>query len=183
MSPIEEAAASVPKEVRAKLKRAKAAKGLLQDLEESVRTFVRKWNDREIRLREDGLHDVPLTSDSDEDDEIVFIGRNGAMHDASDTQLKQKDGAEDEDDGTISTEKMVFEGLDNDKGAAFARWLVHCVGSYYGLRTWSVTCGVEGEEKRRQAYVGVDSRARGFLGRGVEVGREIELPRPLWGMV
>jgi hypothetical protein len=182
ISPMEEAAASIPKEVRAKLKRAKAAKGMLQDLEESVRSFVYKWNEREIRLKNKGLHDVPLTSDSEEeDDEVVFVGRGGAMHDASQKKVEGVD--EPLDDGTVSTEKMVFEGLDNDKGAAFARWLVHCVGSYYGLRTWSVTRDVEGEEKKRQAYVGVDSRARGFLGRGVEVGREIELPRPLWGMV
>jgi hypothetical protein len=178
---MEEAAASIPKEVRARLKRAKSAKGLLQDLEESVRMFVHKWNEREVRLREDGLHDVPLTSDSEGDEEIVFVGRGGAMHEPSAKKAKNGDGWN--DDGTISTEKMVFEGLDSDKGAAFARWLVHCVGSYYGLRTWSVTRDVEGEDKRRQAYVGVDRRARGFLGRGIEVGREIELPRPLWGMV
>ncbi|KIW85252.1 hypothetical protein Z517_00642 [Fonsecaea pedrosoi CBS 271.37] len=182
MSPMEEAATSIPKEVRAKLKRAKAAKGLLQDLEETVRAFVRKWNEREIRLRRDGLHDIPLTSDS-EDEEIVFIGRNGAMHESTKKEQSDKDEMMWDEDETIGTEKMVFEGLDKDKGAAFARWLVHCVGSYYGLRTWSVTRDIEGEEKRRQAYVGVDSRARGFLGRGVEVGREIELPRPLWGMV
>ncbi|KAH0837235.1 hypothetical protein AYO21_08111 [Fonsecaea monophora] len=182
MSPMEEAATSIPKEVRAKLKRAKAAKGLLQDLEETVRAFVRKWNEREIRLRRDGLHDIPLTSDS-EDEEIVFIGRNGAMHESTNKEQRDKDEMTWDEDETIGTEKMVFEGLDKDKGAAFARWLVHCVGSYYGLRTWSVTRDIEGEEKRRQAYVGVDSRARGFLGRGVEVGREIELPRPLWGMV
>ncbi|EXJ54961.1 uncharacterized protein A1O5_12872 [Cladophialophora psammophila CBS 110553] len=182
MSPMEEAATSIPKEVRAKLKRAKAAKGLLQDLEETVRAFVRKWNEREIRLRRDGLHDIPLTSDS-EDEEIVFIGRNGAMHDSPGKEQRDRGEMEWDEEGTIGTEKMVFEGLDKDKGAAFARWLVHCVGSYYGLRTWSVTRDIEGEEKRRQAYVGVDSRARGFLGRGVEVGREIELPRPLWGMV
>ncbi|KAK5197234.1 hypothetical protein LTR99_000407 [Exophiala xenobiotica] len=180
MSPMEEAAISIPKEVRARLKRAKAAKGLLQDLEETVRAFVQKWNEREARLREDGLHDVPLLSDSEEDEEIVFIGRNGAMHDSPGKKQRQKN---EELDETISSEKMVFEGLDNDKGAAFARWLVHCVGNYYGLRTWSVTRDVDGEEKRREAYVGVDHRARGFLGRGVELGREIELPRPLWGMV
>lgn len=85
-------------------------------------------------------------------------------------------------DETISREMMVCEGLDDDKSAAFARWLAHCVGSYYGLRTWSVTRDVEGQE-RREAYVGVDTRARGYMGRGVEIGREVELPRPLWGMV
>lgn len=183
MSPMEEAATNIPKEVRARLKRARAAKGMLQDLEETVRAFVQKWNEREARLREEGLDDVPLTSDSEEDEEIVFVGRNGVMHDSPGRKERHK--AEGWDDETISTEKMIFEGLDNDKGAAFARWLVHCVGSYYGLRTWSVTRDpdVQGEAKKREAYVGVDSRARGFLGRGVEVGREIELPRPLWGMV
>lgn len=181
MSPMEEAATNIPKEVRARLKRARAAKGLLQDLEETVRAFVQKWNEREARLREEGLDDVPLTSDSEEDEEIVFIGRNGAMHDSPGRKERQKE--EGWDDETVSTEKMIFEGLDNDKGAAFARWLVHCVGSYYGLRTWSITKDVQGEAKRREAYVGVDSRARGFMGRGVEVGRDIELPRPLWGMV
>ncbi|EXJ91208.1 hypothetical protein A1O1_04318 [Capronia coronata CBS 617.96] len=180
VSPMEEAASSIPKEVRARLKRAKAAKCLLHDLEEPVRAFVQQWNEREARLREEGLHDVPLTSDSEEDEEIVFIGRNGAMHDSPGRKLRQKEEGWDE---TISTEKMVFESLDDDKGAAFTRWLVHCVGSYYGLRTWSVTRDVEGRGKRRFAYVGVDTRARGFMGRDVEVGREFELPRPLWGMV
>ncbi|KAL6244251.1 hypothetical protein RBB50_008493 [Rhinocladiella similis] len=180
ISPMEEAATSIPKEVRARLKRAKAAKGLLQDLEESVRAFVQRWNEREARMRQEGLHDVPLASDSEEDEEIVFVGRNGAMHDSPGRKQRQKEEGWDE---TISSEKMVFEGLDNDKGAAFARWLVHCVGSYYGLKTWSVTRDVEGEEKRREAYVGVDQRARGFMGRGVVFGRDVELPRPLWGMV
>ncbi|KAK4942282.1 hypothetical protein LTR10_017888 [Elasticomyces elasticus] len=180
MSPMEEAAISIPKEVRARLKFAGGAKGMLQDLEEIVRTFVQRWNEREAKLRDEGLHDVPLTSDSEEDEEIVFIGRNGAMHDSPGRRQRQKD--EDMND-TISTEMMIFEGLDDDKGAAFGRWLVHRVGSYYGLRTWSVDRDVDGEGRRRGAYVGVDHRARGFMGRGVELGREIQLPRPLWGMV
>jgi hypothetical protein len=180
MSPMEEAATSVPKEVRARLKHCRAAKGLLQDLEEDVRQFVKKWNQREAKLREEGLHDMPLTSDSEEDDEVVFIGRNGVMHDSPGRKKREM---EDGWDGTVSTEKLVFEGLDDDKSASFARWLVHCVGSYYGLRTWSVTREIVGAQNKREAYVGVDSRARGFMGRGVEVGKEFELPRPLWGMV
>ena len=181
MSPMEEAASNIPKEVRARLKRNRAAKGLLQDLEEDVRSYVRKWNQREAKLKEEGLHDMPITSDSEEeDDEVVFVGRNGVMHDSPGRKQRQKDDGWDE---TISNEKLVFEGLDGDKGASFARWMVHCVGSYYGLRTWSVTREIDGAENRREAYVGVDSRARGFMGRGVEVGKEIELPRPLYGMV
>jgi len=180
MSPMEEEAANIPREIRLRLKRARAAKGLLQDLEEEVRQFVKSWNEREARLRDQRRQDVPLTSDSEEDDEIVFVGRNGPMHDSPGRKHREKDAGI---DGNISREKLVFDGLDGDKGASFARWLVHCVGSYYGLRTWSVTREVEGAERRREAYVGVDVRARGFMGRGVEVDREIELPRPLWGMV
>jgi hypothetical protein len=181
MSPIEEAAANIPKEIRAKLKRAKAAKGMLKDLEEPVRKFVRKWNEHAVRMRREGLGDVPVTSDSEEDEEIVFIGRNGATHETGGTD---KDGKMSEDEeGTIGTEKMIFESLDSDKGAAFPRYLVHCIGSYYGLRTWSLTRDIEGEEKLRQAYIGVDKRARGFMGRGAELGKEVELPQPLWSMV
>lgn len=95
----------VPKEVRAKLKRAKAARGLLQDLEEEARAFVRKWNEQEKEAHEEGLHDV----DSDED-EIVFVGRSGQMHDSPSRQ-KMRDAAE--------KEKLLFDGLADDRGASF----------------------------------------------------------------
>jgi hypothetical protein len=197
MSPIEEAAASIPKEVKARLKRSKTAKGLLMDLEEEVRGFVREWNEKEMgrrgvgeqktlvvgRGRSETLEtedSAVLVSEDEEDEEIVFVGRNGTMQDVSVPSAKQE---EKELQQTISREKLVFEGFEHDKGASFARWLVHCVGNYYGLRTWSVTKEVQGGENRREAYVGIDERATGLLGRGVEVGREIELPRPLWGMV
>ncbi|RMZ88115.1 hypothetical protein DV736_g4659, partial [Chaetothyriales sp. CBS 134916] len=176
----DEAAAMVPKELRARLKHNRTAKGLLQDLEEEVRAFVRQWQQREAKSREEGLHDIPLTSDSEDDDTVVFVGRGGVMHEGG--RRKQKDKYNRWHD-TLSNEKLVFEGADGDRGAGFARWLVHCVGSYYGLRTWSVTRQVEGAESRRQAYVGVDTRARAFIARGLDGSREVELPFPLWGMV
>jgi hypothetical protein len=204
MGPIEEAASSIPKEVKARLKRSKTAKGLLQDLEEDVRGWVREWNEweknggkiaaaarersetLESRMTEDS---AVLVSEDEEDEEIVFVGRNGTMQDGplSEVEKEAKREArvqsEKELRSMISKEKMVFDGSEGDKGASFARWLVHCVGSYYGLRTWSVTKEVVGGDNRREAYVGIDERATGLMGRGVEVGREIELPRPLWGMV
>lgn len=56
------------------------------------------------------------------------------------------------------------------------RWLVHSIGSYYGLRTWSVTVG---DPARREAYVGIKQMRTG--NRPVSAGGE--LPRPLWNMV
>jgi len=210
VSPFEEDAINISREVRGRLKHARSAKGLLQDLEEGVRKFLVRWSDRERRLREEGLHDAPLAgslplrtkpkptnedtavltdSEAEEDEEIVFVGRGGAV--TSDSPSRKRREAEE----NLLSEKLVFEGLEEDKGAAFGRWLAHCVGSYYGLRTWSVTttspsdAGLGqaaqdvGDQKVRQAYVGVDARVRGWMGSGWESGREFELPKPLWAMV
>jgi hypothetical protein len=106
VSPAEEAASNVPKEVRARLKRARAAKGLLQDLEEQVRVFLQKWGEKEARCREDGLHDV-----DSEEEEIVFVGRNGVMHDSPGRKEKYHQ--------EVGREKMLFEGMADDKGASF----------------------------------------------------------------
>lgn len=188
------------------------------DLEEDVRGFLVKWNEREKRLRDEGLADAPVptnpnalpirtkkhkkvdsefsdiailtdTEHEEEDEEIVFVGRAGAV--TSDSPSRK----EVEEQENLLSEKLVFEGLEEDRGAAFGRWLAHCIGSYYGLRTWSVTTDAPvnegigraaadlGGQRVRQAYVGVDSRVRGWMGSGWENGREFELPRPLWGMV
>jgi hypothetical protein len=105
ISPLDEAASNVPKEVRSKLKHARAAKGLLQDLEEEVRIFLQKWNEKKAKSREDGLHDV-----DSEEEEIVFIGRNGQMHD-SPTRDKTFE--------SLQRDKLVFDGLADDRGASF----------------------------------------------------------------
>jgi hypothetical protein len=104
ISPAEEAASNVPKEVRSQLKHARAAKGLLQDLEEVVRIFLQRWNEKDAKSRENGLADV------DSEEEIVFVGRNGQMHD-SPTGDKTFEG--------LQREKLVFDGLVNDRGAGF----------------------------------------------------------------
>ena len=106
VSPAEEAAANIPKEVRAKLKRARAAKGLLQELEEQVRLFLQKWSEKEANRREEGLQDV-----DSEEEEIVFVGRGGVMHDSP--------GRKEREHNDVAREKMLFEGMAGDKGAGF----------------------------------------------------------------
>lgn len=105
ISPAEEAASNVPKEVRAQLKHARAAKGLLQDLEEEVRAFLQRWNEKDAKSREIGLADV-----DSEEEEIVFVGRNGQMHDTP-TGDKAFEG--------LQREKLVFDGRVDDRGAGF----------------------------------------------------------------
>ncbi|KAF2002305.1 hypothetical protein P154DRAFT_521119 [Amniculicola lignicola CBS 123094] len=151
----------VPKELREKLKKSRGAKGLLMDLENSVREFVAKWEEREKKAQADG---IPADPDSD-DEEIVFIGRNGAM---SDRQTNTATGPD------VKREIMLFDTPAADKGGSFGRWLVHHIGVYYGLKTWSVTVG---NPARREAYIGLKTggvKALNVLG---------AMPRPLWGLV
>ena len=104
-------AAAVPREVREKLKRARAAKGLLQGLEEEVRTFLKQWEEREQERRNVGLEDVD--SEGSDEDEVVFVGRNGLMRDEWRERWKNEGKSE------VGKERMVFEGMEGDRGAAF----------------------------------------------------------------
>ncbi|KAF2637495.1 hypothetical protein P280DRAFT_500667 [Massarina eburnea CBS 473.64] len=162
----------VPKELREKLKRSRGAKGLLMDLESEVRKFVEDWEEKERRdgerARADGL---PGDSDLDsEDDEIVFVGRNGQMrdlHSPPSSPIEQ-----------VKRELMLFETPEEDNSGSFGRWLVHHIGVYYGLKTWSVTVG---DPARREAYIGLKEREKKMMsGRGKLCGG---LPRPLYGLV
>merc|ERR1712072_922068 len=121
-----------------------------------------------------------------EDEEIVFVGRNGAMNDIR-RREKQKEH--------LQKDKLIFESLVDDHGAAFGyvsflpalshgwyadfctrRYLVHSIAAYYGLQTWSVTTG---NPARREAYVGLKldpKTRRPSLTR-------TEMPRPLWLVV
>ncbi|KAJ4406990.1 hypothetical protein N0V91_004156 [Didymella pomorum] len=150
----------VPKELREKLKRSRGAKGLLMDLEGEVRKFVAEWEASARAAEEDGL---PADPDS-EDEEIVFVGRNGQTHD--------HDGAS----AQLKRELMLFETPEGDNGGTFGRWLVHHIGVYYGLTTWSVTVGTPA---RREAYIGIGEMKLRSGGRAICS----PMPTPLWGMV
>lgn len=110
----------IPKELRLKLKQARAARGMLQDLEEDIRQFIERWSERQLVRQQDGLADAPSSSDEDSEDEVVFVGRNGQMHDSPDRRTKLQSMRErmnsyNERDG----EKMVFESLVDDRAAGF----------------------------------------------------------------
>ncbi|PYH97442.1 hypothetical protein BO71DRAFT_396133 [Aspergillus ellipticus CBS 707.79] len=181
----------VPKELRTKLKHTRAARGMLQDIEEDIRHFIQRWNEKQLLLKQEGLADAPQSSDEDSEDEIVFVGRNGQMHDSPQRkeklqQMREAMTAHHERDG----EKMVFESMVDDRGAGFGRWLVYSIASYYGLHTWSVTVG---EPARREAYVGfyppTPSSRAGLVSQPAGCGQEAmiqpgdDLPRPLWTQV
>lgn len=117
----------IPKELRLKLKHARAAHGMLRDLEDEVRMFIQKWNERELLLEKEGLRDAPDNSASDDsEDEIVFVGRNGQMHDSPERKerlrlLREEISSHSERYG----EKMVLETLSDDRAAGFGYVLSH----------------------------------------------------------
>jgi hypothetical protein len=154
----------VPRELREKLKKSRGAKGLLIDLESEVRKFVERWEEKERQAEVEGLPADPDSSD----DEIVFVGRNGQMNDLRSPRTS----------GEVKRELMLFETPASDQGGAFGRWLVHHIGTYYGLKTWSVTTG---NPAKREAYIGVkDAKIRAGRRRSSICS---PLPRPLWGLV
>ena len=95
-------------------------------MEEEVRRFVAGWERKQALLRQKGLGDVGADS---EDEEIVFVGRGGAMLDVpASPQVKRgkgKDGWErvdrDEniDEEHVKKEKLVFESAAEDRAASF----------------------------------------------------------------
>ncbi|TAQ91613.1 hypothetical protein B7494_g123 [Chlorociboria aeruginascens] len=155
---VKEEKGRVPAELRQKLKKAKGAKSLLQDLEEEVRKFVREWEGKKKEGEE-----VELDS---EDEEIVFVGRDGGMSDETRKKVEEE----------LQREKLVWDSRVDDKGASFGRWLVHEIAAYYGLSSRSITVG---NPARREAYVGIKEMKTGHRS---SIGGE-ELPLPLWEVV
>jgi len=151
----------IPQELRQKLKKAKGARSLLQDLEEEIRKFVRDWERKQKQLG--GL---PEQETDSEDEEIVFVGRNGTLSDEIRKTVEEE----------LEREKLIFDSLADDHGASFGRWLVHSIAAYYGLSSRSITVG---NPARREAYVGIKEMKTGARLSVLEG----ELPRPLWGMI
>ncbi|EGC48628.1 conserved hypothetical protein [Histoplasma capsulatum var. duboisii H88] len=138
----------IPKDLRLKLKHARAARGLLRDLEERIRLFVQRYYEKQVvsaqeedEVELDGapsllsdeekwekLQDKVETEtetekecDSD-DDEIVFVGRKGRMLDASANHNRTTKIIHPDVDRPAKEkvgEKMVFESLEGDRAAGF----------------------------------------------------------------
>lgn len=105
----------VPQELKAKLKKSKGARTLLQELELEVRKFVREYEsgmkgERWDEQTGDTETETETETEGDsEDEEIVFIGRNGRMSDEARARVER----------VLEREKKVWEGDVNDRGAGF----------------------------------------------------------------
>lgn len=99
----------VPKELRQKLKKAKAAKGLLQVLEEEVRKFIKTWEEK-TRKEQQMAPEV-----DSEDEEIIFIGRNGQMQDIPQSPEASYYFVEHE----LESDRLIFDSMADDHGASF----------------------------------------------------------------
>jgi hypothetical protein len=181
----------VPRDLRAKAKKTPAVKSWLRVLEEPVRQFlvdkglVAKAADDEHAIEDSGT----------EDEEIVFVGRNGNMMDAKTFKRAQR----------VVEQRPVENGMvldtttgDDESGAfkyvspfptplrsflillwrhvcdahlSFRRFLTHSISEYYGLSSKSVTMG---NPARRVVYIGVKQM-------GLRHAPLIHaLPPPLW---
>lgn len=138
----------IPKDLRLKLKHARAARGLLRDLEEKIRLFVQRYYEKQVVSAQDEdeveLDGAPsLLSDEEkweklqdkaetetetekecdsDDDEIVFVGRKGRMLDASANHNRTPKVIHPDVDRAAKEkvgEKMVFESLEGDRAAGF----------------------------------------------------------------
>ncbi|KAI1876890.1 uncharacterized protein JN550_000962 [Neoarthrinium moseri] len=114
----------VPRELFVRAKKIPAVKTWVRSLEEPVRKFL---IDRDVAKLAD------TDSDDTEDEEIVFVGRNGSMRDG--WKKARREGHKDETG-------MLFDALgEDDEKSAFKRWLTHSISDYYGLDSCSVFTG------------------------------------------
>ncbi|UZP41040.1 hypothetical protein NXS19_008856 [Fusarium pseudograminearum] len=105
--------------------------------------------------------------DSD-DEEIVFVGRNGAMRELREKKATWKHAHREVSQETVDS-GMLFDSFGNDESAAFKRWLTHTISDYYGIQSRSVNLT---NPSRRVVYVGLKTS------QGVLPPRT--LPRPMW---
>ncbi|KAH6659437.1 R3H-associated N-terminal domain-containing protein [Truncatella angustata] len=145
----------VPRELFVRAKKTPAVKTWVRSLEEPVRKFL---VDRDV------AKEAEIESDDTEDEEIVFVGRNGSMRDG--WKKARREGPKDESG-------MLLDLLgDDDESGAFKRWISHSISDYYGLDSRSILVG---NPKRKVVYVGVKQMKTGHA-----VGPLTTLPRPLW---
>ncbi|KAI1383422.1 R3H-associated N-terminal domain-containing protein [Hypoxylon trugodes] len=142
----------VPRELFQRAKKTPAVKTWVRSLEEPVRRY----------LVEQDLAKEPTDSEDTEDEEIVFVGRDGTTRDG----WKK---AKRESKGKTEGEGMILDALGDDADSAFRRWITHSISDYYGLNSRSVLVG---NPKRKVVYVQMKT--------GHTPQIRSDLPRPLW---
>lgn len=105
----DEAIGHVPRDLRQKLKRAKGTRQMLQDLENEIRHFVNAWKEKQRLFTQAGLKDI-----DSEEDEVVFVGRNGQMHDL----LSSPDSDQIISD-LMQRQKLMIDSPIDDRSAAY----------------------------------------------------------------
>ncbi|KAI1168817.1 hypothetical protein F5B18DRAFT_646595 [Nemania serpens] len=181
----------VPRELFQRAKKTPAVRAWVRSLEEPVRQYLVA---REVvRERDTGLRTDDSESSSgldSEDEEIVFVGRNGSMRDGKRKDHGARQGKheakrvadiggqwkkarrEEKKTGAVQDEGMLFDALGDEDGGAFRRWITHSISDYYGLQSRSVLVD---NPQRKVVYVGIKQMKTGYAPPVCA-----DLPRPLW---
>ncbi|GAB0136894.1 hypothetical protein EsDP_00005180 [Epichloe bromicola] len=165
-------AGEVPRDLRETAKRTPAVRDWVRVLEEPVRQFL--WDEHQ-RSQQPVAHDRDeLSGESDmdsDDEEIVFVGRDGAMRELREKKAARYRVARREVSHETVDSGVIFDSFGDGESAAFKRWLTHSISDYYGLASRSVTMA---STPCRVVYVGLK---RAHQADGVTVNH---FPRPLW---
>ncbi|KAF8429553.1 hypothetical protein EV426DRAFT_125719 [Tirmania nivea] len=190
----------IPRELKAGLKKARGAVGIVRMLEERVREFVdkaRRAADAAGPTHDDGWevvehsHGLASEDEHEEDKEVIVF-----------TPKKYRPAP------GVPHALPIYHSPPTDPSAPFVRWLVHSIAEYYGLHSWSVTektppvaasaAPSRGDARGevRVAYVGLGPQKEVGRGKGRETKsgerREVDaavgkvpasMPRPLWVML
>ncbi|KAI1759833.1 R3H-associated N-terminal domain-containing protein [Hypoxylon sp. FL1150] len=157
-------AGRVPRELFQRAKKTPAVRTWVRALEEPVRSYL---------VAREGAREPLLTDSSEdevEDEEIVFVGRNGTTMRDGWKKARRATKGRAADEG--QEEGMLFDaalGGDDDADGAFRRWITHSISDYYGLHSHSVLMG---NPKRKVVYVQMKT--------GHAPPVRADLPRPLW---
>ncbi|KAK7745752.1 hypothetical protein SLS62_009633 [Diatrype stigma] len=147
-------AGRVPREL---LQRAKKSPTIMKTWVRSLEEPVRRY------LVELEVANEEPSSEDTEDEEIVFVGRNGAMRDG--WKRARREGRKEEG--------LVLDDVgEDDESGAFKRWITHSISDYYGLQSHSILAG---NPKRKVVFVGVKTMKTGH-----RLPARADLPRPLW---
>ncbi|POR38063.1 Uncharacterized protein TPAR_01744, partial [Tolypocladium paradoxum] len=148
--------------------RSPAVRGWLRALEEPVRRFLAADQDRRRHQQPDDGAAEDVGSD---DEEIVFVGRSGAMQELRQKREARCKTARREVQSATVDSGLVFDSFGDGDGAAYKRWLTHAISDYYGLASRSVTLA---HTPCRVVYVGLKQVHQ-------RTGPPLtKLPRPLW---
>ncbi|KAL9477349.1 hypothetical protein ACSS6W_007190 [Trichoderma asperelloides] len=171
----------VPRDLRESTKRSPVIRTWVKALEEPVRQYM--INERQRRRagdQADDSHDEDVDSAAEEmdsdDEEIVFVGRNGRMRDmqqkrAAAAAAQYRMAHREVSQETVDS-GLLFDSFGDDETAAFKRWLTHAIADYYGLTSRSVTSA----NSQRVVYVGLKQAPR----LQKMTPPLAQLPRPLW---